>query len=82
LRPIAKGENETREQEADVGILEDRVENFDRFATDDGRVLESIGQDKERDEEVALEHTQTRQVSMRTRILLPTGDPPGQTKRR
>jgi hypothetical protein len=71
LRPIAKGENETCEQEADVGILEDRVDNIDHFATDDSRVLEGIGQDKERDEEVALEHTQTRQVSMRTQILLP-----------
>jgi hypothetical protein len=72
LRPIAKGEDETREQKADVGILEDRVENVDRLATDDGRVLEGIGQDKERDEEVALDHTQTRQVSMRRRILLTT----------
>ena len=82
LRPIAKGENETCEQEAYIGILEDSVENLDRLATDDGRVLEGIGQDEERDKEITLEHMQTRQVSVRTRFLLTTWDPPGQTKTR
>jgi hypothetical protein len=79
LRPIAKCENETREQEADVGILEYRVDYIDRFATDDGRVLEGIGQDKERDEEVALDHTQTSEYAIFTTYMR---DSLGQTKRR
>jgi hypothetical protein len=63
LRPDAnlKSENEAGEHEAHVGILEDRVGYFDLLSTDDGRVLESIGQNNERDEGVALNHTQTKQ---------------------
>jgi hypothetical protein len=37
------------------GIPQNSIDHFDYLATDDGRVLEGIGQDKERDKEVALE---------------------------
>lgn len=47
-----KGGNEACKQRADVGTLENCVEYFDR------RVLEGIYQDKERDEEVALDNTE------------------------
>ena len=60
-----KSENEAGEQETDVGILEDRVSYFDFLPTDDGRVLESISQDIERDEGVALNHTQSEVLNVR-----------------
>lgn len=57
LGPIVKGENEARNQEAYVGILESRVDHFDDLSTDGRRDPEGICQDKERDEEVALDNT-------------------------
>jgi hypothetical protein len=72
LGPITKGEHEAREQEADVGIPQNSIDHFDCLATDDGRVLEGIGQDKERDEEVALEYRQTSHVRMRREIVSTT----------
>lgn len=65
-----RSEDEAGEQETDVGILEDRVGYFDFLPTDDGRVLESISQDIERDKGVALNHTQTRQSEdLKVRIV-------------
>ena len=53
LRPIAKGEKETCEQEVDVGILENRVKHYDCLPTDDRWVLEVISQDRKRNEQTA-----------------------------
>ena len=54
LRPIAEREDETGEQEADIGILEDSVEELDGFSTNNSRVLEGIRQHEERDEKVSM----------------------------
>ena len=56
----SEGENEAHEQQASIGIPGDGVDHFDCLPTDDGRILKGIGKDKERNEEVALVHTQTR----------------------
>jgi hypothetical protein len=58
LRPIAKGENEACKEKAHVGIIENRVDQFDRLSANDRRVLEGVCQDKERDEEVTLNNTE------------------------
>jgi hypothetical protein len=54
LRAITEREDETSEQKADVGILEDGVENLDPLSADYSRVLKGIRQHEERDEEVSL----------------------------
>lgn len=55
LRPVSEGEHEAHEEEADVGILEDGVDDFDALAADDSRVLQRVAQDEERDEEISLD---------------------------
>ena len=57
----SEGENKEGKKKADVGVLQDRVDHFDHISTDDGRVLEGVSQYNERDEDIALNQTQTRQ---------------------
>jgi hypothetical protein len=58
LGPIAKGEDEAHKEEPYIGIPKNHIEHFDRVSTNDCQVLEGICQDKERDEEVALDNVE------------------------
>ena len=46
LGPISWGRDEAREQEADVGVLGDRVKHLNSFPTDDCQILERVSQNK------------------------------------